>query len=70
MEQEGIGLGFWVENFGEIEIVFYPDGELEDIVLEPQKCYYINQKALKAIDKLYEVIKDPNKIKGDNNGCD
>lgn len=58
MKQDGYVFGFWIEDFGEIEMTYYPDGDLEDINLKPEKCYYINKKALEQIEKICHMIED------------
>ena len=64
METEGIGTGFWVENFGEIEIRFYYDKDAEPVITE-EKCYYINKKVLEQMDKIYAGIINPELLQGD-----
>ena len=55
-KRDGYVFGFWIEGFGEIEMSYYPDCELEEINLKPEKCYYINKKALEQIDKICKMI--------------
>ena len=56
VEKEGYVVGFWVENFGEIEMTYYPEYEIEEIRLKPEKCYYLNEKVLEQMEKIYNII--------------
>lgn len=58
MEKEGYVVGFWVENFGEIEMRYYPEYEVKNIKLRPEKCYYLNEKVLEQIEKIYDMIEE------------
>lgn len=63
-KKDGYVFGFWIEGFGEIEMTYYPDYELEDINLKPEKCYYINKKALEQIEKICDMI-DKHQLEGE-----
>ena len=63
-KRDGYVFGFWIEGFGEIEMSYYPDCELEEINLKPEKCYYINKKALEQIEKICDMI-DKHQLEGE-----
>ena len=58
MKQDGYVFGFWIEGFGEVEMIYYPDDDLENIDLKSEKCYYINKKALEQIEKICHMIEN------------
>lgn len=64
MEAEGIGTGFWLENFGEIEIRFYYDKDAEPIITDERR-HHINKKVLEQMDKIYKGIQNPELLQGD-----
>ena len=61
MEKDGIGIGFWLEKFGEIEIRFYPDGDIKDIDITPAQRVNIHRKMRSTTLRLLEAIEHQQK---------
>lgn len=53
MEKEGLGTAFWLENFGEVEIRYFPD---EKVHIDDALKVLIKQHALTSINRILESI--------------
>lgn len=63
MEKDGIGIGFWLENFGEVEMRFYPDTHLDGVYIGPLNEKIIHAKMEETANRLIEEIKQQQKLK-------
>ena len=63
MEKDGIGIGFWLENFGEVEMRFYPDIHLDGVYIGPLNEKIIHAKMEETANRLIEEIKQQQKLK-------
>lgn len=55
-DKETIATGFWIVNFGNVDMYFKPDIPIEDIDIAPLKRETIKDTALRAIDLIFKRI--------------
>ena len=55
-DDEKIATGFWIVDFGNVDMYFTPDIPIEDIDISPLKHEAIKNTALKAIDLIFKRI--------------
>ena len=52
--EEGIGIGFWVDGFGTVDMYYYADGECLELTEEKKK--YVELQAVRTIRRLFLAL--------------
>lgn len=55
-DDEKIATGFWIVDFGNVDMYFEPEIPIEDIDISPLKREAIKDAALRAIDLMFKRI--------------
>lgn len=55
-DNENIATGFWIANFGDVDMYFKPDIPIEDIDTSRLQREAIKDTALRAIDLIFDKI--------------
>lgn len=61
LDENQLSTGFWIADFGTVDMYFKPDIPCQDIVLHEERKEYIKNAALKAIDILFKAIDEVGK---------
>ena len=68
MKEDAIGVGFWVDGFGTVDMYYFKD---DTVVLNEKQKEYVHEQAKKAIDRLFKAIENPElieEVKNEQNG--
>lgn len=56
MEKDKIVYGFWIENFGEIEISYFPDKEIEQVDTSKRISDMVKIRMLEKTEEIFTYI--------------
>ena len=61
LDENQLGTGFWIADFGTVDMYFKPDIPCQDIVLCEERKEDIRKAALRAVDILFRAIDEVSK---------